>query len=885
MKKAVLVLALALTGLLLVGCAILKNFHYDQVEKYAAHPSLAPYQGRLRVPGLQGEVVIYRDQYGVPHIFSDNEHDLFFAVGYVQAQDRLWEMILFRAIAEGRTAELFGNLGVPGMELSGFPLSTLGLDQHQRVLGLKYLGEIGEALLQETQPELFRKLQAYCDGVNALIASHPSWEDLPVEFRILQVKPEPWRVADMISFGRFIGTMLCSNLAIELPRYAALKKYGPEKAWQLYPLFQALGPIIVPTEMLKNKLAAPRDLPAGGKPSDQELGDQLPLSAQAATRLALAEAAFRSVLQINPSLGSNNWVVSGRLTESGAPMLANDPHLQHLQPSLFYLMHIQGAGYDSYGATFPGNPFIVLGHTRRLAWGATTSRADVQDLFIETADPKRPGQYRDRGEWRPFNVRREVIRVRSGQKMKEKVIEVRQSRHGPIINDAVKGLPEGTPAAALRWTGWDFSRDPRAFALAISSSTPEEFIRAFRKMPDRFEVLNILLALERLNRGQNLDDFIAAMDLVDLPNQNWVAADADGRIAYLPGGLVPVRGKGIGALPAPGESGEFDWTGFIPLLNLPHAIDPERGWMVTANNQVVDSRWYPYVFSTHYGEPWRAWRIEELIAELAPLDLEDMKRIQNDIQVRRAKWMVPLVLQAVETKNPTDRRVLAAVEELRHWDFEADLDSTATVIFFEFTKALFRLAVEAEVDKEDLAALRIEGYPEMLLDKWIAEGGSPFFDDRRSPQAVADMGELMVKALGEALAAVEKKWGRAPQAREWGKLHPIKWFHPLGVGRGKVLSVGPYPHLGAEQTVRNAKGAGFGRVPYKALTGPCLRHLMDLSEPDQALIVIDGSESGQWLSPHYDDLHPLFVNSQYLTAEMNPERVSASAKYRLVLTP
>lgn len=876
MKKALLALFLA-AAVLAAGCAL--NFHFGAARPYQKSPALADYTGEVRVPGLSGEAHIYRDQYGVPHIFADNDHDLFFAAGWAQAQDRLFEMVLMRAIAEGRTAELFGEFGVPGLELAGMPLGTVALDQHMRKMGMKYMGDLGAALLKENDPRVYAQLQAFADGVNYYIKSLKD-EDLPVEFRILKLRPEPMEVRDIFAFGRFIGSILAANMPVELARHAAIKKYGPELGWKLFPLYPGFGRDIVPADLLKNKLAAPRDIPPGGRPSDAELGFTPALSADAALNLADAFAAVRSILAVDDTIGSNNWAATGKMTESGRAILANDPHLQHLEPSLFYMMHIKGGGYDAMGVTFPGNPFIVLGHTRRLAWGATTSRADVQDLFVETTDDKHPGKYLYKGEWLPFVERREIIRVRVGNLWQDREFVVRQTVHGPVMNEPGKG----EPPLAMRWTGWDLSRDPRVFQLAVSSGSVEEFMQKYRALSDRPKTLSIVAAIERLNRGEKLDDFIAAMDLLDLPNQNWIAADDAGRIAYLPGGLVPLRGKGIGVLPVPGASGEFDWTGFVPLMELPHLIDPERGWVATANNRVVDPQYYPYVFSTHHGEPWRGMRIEQLIDELKPLSVEDMKRIQNDVKVERAAWLLPQAFAAVEGREIKDPGARQALAELKAWDFESDIDSTATVVFFEFLDALYENTFADEVDKATFKGMHIEGYSYIQLDVALANGDPTFFDDRRT-KPVENLGDMVEGALADAMAKVAKKWGSKPEERRWGDIHMMKWYHLLGIGPAADMSVGPFPHAGAPNTVRNAAVANFGKWPYKTMTGACLRHIMDMGRPDEALMIIDGSQSGQWLSPHYRDLHEVWLRGEYITADMDEGRVKQSAKYHQTLRP
>lgn len=876
MKKSVVFIVCA-SALIVAGCVSL-----TAIKNYKKDPPLAADSGLVRVPGLAGEVLVLRDDYGVPHIVSDNEHDLFFAIGWVHAQDRLWEMILFRAISQGRMSELFGNIGVPGIELMGFRASMFEIDKRQRTFGMKFMGELGEALLKEQDPKVYGQLRAYCDGVNAYLARHDKLSELPLEFHILKVKPEPWQIADIISFGRFIGSMLSSNLEIELARWSAISEFGPDRAWELVPLFHHQGPKIVPTELLHNRLETPRELPPGGRPSDFELGAMPPLSGADARRMLFAHRLHQRALRLDSEIGSNSWIVSGKLTASGKPIMANDPHLSHIQPSLFYLQRIKGAGYDAYGVTFPGNPYVVLGHTHRLAWSATTTRADVMDLFVETADPARPGQYKYQGEWLDFYEREEVIRVRSASGMKERRITVRHSVHGPIVNEVMGGLGD-SPPIALRWTGWDLSRDLRAFELAVSSGSAAEFMERYHAQDEKFELLNICRTLEILNRGETIEDFIKAMDLLVLPSQNWAAADADGRIAYLPGGLVPLRKRGLGVLPAPGEDGAYDWIGFIPLMELPHLIDPERGWLVTANNEVVDARWYPYVFSTHYGEPWRAMRIEELLDKnQAPFDVDDMKTIQNDIYVKRAEWQVPIIMAAVEKKQPQNPLALRAADELKRWDYQADLESTATVIFFQFLKELQRNLLEDEC--VDWQVYKLEGYPDMAVNLWLERGWSSFANDKRTAE-VEDLDDMIVKSLADAMAWVEKKYGKDPEGRQWGKVHYIKWYHPLGlIGEHKNLSVGPFPYEGANQTVRMAKEAGFGRDPYKALTGACLRHVIDLADPDGAQIIIDGSQSGQWMSPHYDDLHPLFVRGEYITADKDLDRVSKKAR-RLILAP
>jgi len=875
-KLRTVVLLLCLAGL--VSCMGAAN-------SYKKKPSLPTVDGRIKVPGLNGPVDVHRDQYGIPHIFSENEHDLFFATGYVQAQDRLFEMVMLRAVAEGRVSELFGDISVPGPSLMGFKLSTVAIDQRQRTMGLKWIGDSGEAMLKKYNPEIYAQLQAYSDGVNAFIAGHQAWADLPVEFQVLRVKPEPFRVGDVASLGAFIASMLVGNMDVELLRYTIAKKYGLDRMWELLPLHDSPGPTIVPPELLKNKLAVARDLPPGGRPGPAELGDINTLSANAAGALYLTETTIKSLLYADYPLASNDWVVSGKLTENGHAMLANDPHLTHIEPSLFYIMHVKGAGFDAYGVTFPGNPYVVLGHARKLSWGCTTSMADAQDLFIETVDHGHPGQYKYKGEWRPFTYRDEIIRVRGvGGTFQERHFKIRQTVHGPVVNDMF-GLKKDEPPLAMRWTGWDFDRNLKAFDAMVSATDVNDLMARMDRIPAaERHVMNIAIMYNHFMKGSNLDDFLKGMDQIVAPDQSWVAADADGRIAYLPGGFVPIRKHGVGVMPVPGESGEFDWTGFVPVSELPQAIDPPRGYMATANNEVVDAEWYPYVFATNYGSGWRAWRIEELIQKLAPLNMAKMKQIQNDVYVKQAEWHMTFIERAMNHLKPTNPLAQRAYAELKAWDLQADLDATAPIVFFTYLKTLRRNTLSDEVSPEDYKEYLASGELEELVEMALKNGREDLFDDRRT-KAVETSDDMIVKSLAEAMAAVDKLYGPDPQARAWGKIHVIKWYHPLGFGPLKDLAVGPYPHIGASNTVRNAGGSQNKDGIIHTMGGPVLRHIMDMGDPDGAQIVIDGSESGQWLSPNYRDLHQLYVHSEYVTAVMDPERVKKETKNHLVLEP
>jgi len=864
---------------LFISCAI------RPMPEYEKDPPLPQLAGELQVPGLQDEVKVYRDGYGVPHIFADNEHDLFFADGYVQAQDRLWEIMFFRAIATGRLSEMFGNIGVPGSTIRGMKLSTFEIDKRMRTMGMRHIGETGEALLAETQPEILAQMQAFCDGVNAYLESHR--DNLPIEFQVLYYEPDPLRPADIVALSRFYGSNLSANMGKELSRYALARKYGHDMAWKLMPLHDAMGPTVVPKELLNNRLDKPRPL----VPERMPYASEQALSGDAAMRVALFDKAVRIASFFPKDEASNNWVIGPSMTTTGTAMMANDPHLVHIEPSLCYLMHLKGAGRDAYGVVFPGQPYIVMGHGRHMSWGATVTGADVQDIYIETVSEDHPGQYLYKGEWRDFTVREEVIKIRPGtvqtgpdRRYREKKIKIRHTVHGPIINDMVPGLPDDTPPLALRWVGWDFSRHPDMFEEFVTSATVEEAMEKLRAHEERPKVINVAMMFDTWMQGKGVDDFIEGLSYNVLLNMNWVCADSSGHIAYMPGSLVPRRKKGLGVMPVPGASGEYDWEGFIPFDELPQVIDPDRGWMATANNEVVEAEWYPHVFATGYSGGWRAWRIEELIEELKPISMDDMKRIQNDVYVKQADVFVPMIVEAVKEKAPDDRELMEAAMILERWNRYATIDSAGAAVFYETLSYFTDNVLEDDFKKQDYNKL-IKGHVGHTVKMWLINDVDDYMDDKRTPHKVEDKNDVLTASLKDAVKWLKKELGRDMQKWQWGKLHTIKWYHPMGFGPLKEMSIGPFPHPGGDSTVRNASSMGIGGNKHMCMGGPVMRHIIDMGEPDKGQIVIDGSQSGQWLSPHYRDMHTLWYNSKYIDAEKRPEKVAESADKLLVLKP
>jgi penicillin amidase len=494
-------------------------------------------EGTLRVPGLASAVEVRRDARGVPHLRAQSLEDLLFAQGYVTAQDRLWQMDLSRRLAQGELAEIFGE-------------RALSLDIENRTLGLR---QAMERAVAELDPESRQILVAYTRGVNAFMDGHR--QRLPIEFMILRYQPRPWQEIDSFSPALNMTQALSTSWRDELMRERIRKKVGPELYSDLFPDH---SPLDEPVAEPLSQTGAAREPPRPTQPLNAHDADP------ALPPRAAADAS-------SVGLGSNNWVLSGAHTRSGKPLLANDPHLGHSVPSVWYMIHLEAPGLDVSGVSLPGLPLVIIGHNQRIAWGMTNTAPDVQDLYAETFNFRDPKKYLHHGEWIAGEEREESIKVR---KERDYRLTVKVTRHGPVVaHDNDRDL-------ALRWT----ALEPHAL---------------------RFPFLKI-------DRAGNWQEFTGALRDFTGPMQNFVYADSDGNIGYYAAGWVPVRKQGDGTVPSPGDTDDHDWTGFIPFEQLPHAYNPASGIIATANGRVVPDD-YPYLITHKWEAPYRTAHIFELL--------------------------------------------------------------------------------------------------------------------------------------------------------------------------------------------------------------------------------------------------------------------------------
>ncbi|MBI5955703.1 MAG: penicillin acylase family protein [Chloroflexi bacterium] len=723
--------------------------------------------GTARAPGLKGRAEVHRDTWGVPHIYAENMEDLFFAQGYVHAQDRLWQMEMNRRIGAGRLSEIFGKV-------------TLEQDLFLRTMGFKRVAD-QEAALADGETRLI--LDSYAKGVNAFIDTHR--DQLPLEFTILGFKPAPWTPADSLVWAKVMAYSLGGNYTSELLRAAIIARLGQKAMEDLEPSYPKEAPLIIP----------------GG--TSYQGYDRIDLSA-----LRLMRALVGSV---QDGAGSNNWVVDGTRSATGKPLLANDPHLGIQMPSIWYLNHLSGGGFEVIGSSFPGVPGVIIGHNARIAWGVTNVGPDVQDLYIEKMNPQDPKQYDFQGKWEEAQVIKEEIVVK-GEK-EPRPLQVLVTRHGPIITPVLKGAKD---TLALRWTA--------------------------------LEPTQVLRSVSLLDRAGNWDEFRRALSYWAVPSQNFVYADLDGNIGYQTPGLIPIRARGHGLVPVPGWSGEYEWLEYIPFDKLPRTYNPPKHFVATANNKVVGDD-YPYFISAEWATPFRATRITELLTRKPQLSAQDFQDIQADLTSIPGKELASYLLRL----GPQDARQKQALDYLAKWDYRLTRDTVAGAIY-EVT--LVNAMRNTFADELGEIYKDYEGMALMPLLRLLPQADSPWFDNKSTPQKET-RDDILLQSLEQALDYLQGRLGKDVGKWQWGAIHQATFNHQLGAVKplNLVFNRGPYPQGGDSGTPNNA---AFSTADFHQTWVSSYRQIIDLGDLNRSVWMHTSGQSGLPYNKHYGDMIPLW---------------------------
>ncbi len=806
--------------------------------------------GRVDVPGLTATVTVYRDEAGIPQLVAETDHDLFFAQGYVHAQDRFWEMDFRRHVTAGRVAELFGE-------------SQVATDAFMRTLDWRGVAEQEYALLDPVSRAYY---DAYAEGVNAYLGERGG-ADLSLEYAVLGLQnpgysPEPWTPVDSIAWLKAMAWDLRSNLVEEVDRALLASALPPEEVARLHPGY-AWG--TMPTIVEAPPPAAPPATDAG-PPAD----DSAPAASDPAVTEALAAplASLSALLDGVPELlgpaggdlGSNSWVVSGALTESGLPLLANDPHLGPAMPSIWSQMGLHCAelrddcGFDVSGYTFSGLPGVIIGHNERIAWGFTNLRPDVADLYLERTDGD---TYELDGAAVPLTLREETIEVAGGDPV---TITARSTARGPLVTDigpdfaavaagypAAIGQPEGDYGISLQWT-------------ALTPGTTPQAIFA-------------------LNRAQDWNTFRAAASLFDVPAQNLTYADVDGNIGYQAPGSIPVRATGDGTVPLPGWTSANGWSGTVPFDELPSALNPALGYIVTANNAVREGG---PMLTQDWDLGYRAESIERLlderIASGEKLTSDDFTEIQLDTSDAIAAALLP-VIAGLELDGDAARG--AAL--LDGWDGSADVDSGEAAYFAVFWRTLLdEMFGSLPEETRPVGGNRWYGVVASLLGEPDARWWT------NEDEGIAGRDAMIADALDEAWGEASDRMGSDPDGWRWGRLHTLTLTNPSfgesGIGPIEWLfNRGPY-ELGGGSSIVNAIGWNASEG-YSVDRVPSMRMVVDLDDFDESTWINLTGASGHAFHPHYDDQAPLWQRGEARTWPFTMAAVRDASTDTLHLDP
>ncbi len=804
--------------LVLFGIAVLMGW-------WLVRRSLPQLDGSVTVAGLHDGVIVDRDQWGRPWIRAKSAEDVVMAQGYVMAQDRLWQMDLLRRAAAGELSEIFGPL-------------ALELDKENRTLGMRQAAERAAA---DSNPEIRAVLEAYARGVNQFM-NERSVSRMPVEFTLLGYSPRPWTPTDTYLISLYMYKTLTSTWKSKLNRAWIAEQVGAARARDLFVVDSPLDHYIVGA-LAEGKTPSPAR--ARAKPvtvSPRRAGNQMPYPPREwdAARGFLEQFAMES----SEIIGSNSFVVSGTHTASGKPLLANDTHLALGVPSIWYLVHLTAPGWNVEGFALPGAPLVIIGHNDRIAWGFTNSNVDVQDVYIEKLEADNTNAYRVNGVLVQANMRKETIHVRGKPDV---ALDVVVTRHGPIVR---RDAPdEGGNAYALRWTALEPGGLDFGFPL--------------------------------LGRAKNWDEFVEATRHIAGPGQNTIYADVDGNIGFTIPARIPIRTKGDGSLPVPGERNEFEWKGYIPFEELPRILNPPDGIIATANAQTVGPG-YKYFLSDRWAGPFRTERLYQQLEGRTGLRPGDLNAIQNDILSLPDKFLAGELVAATRSNRSMDPRVKALIDKLKSWDAKASADSVETT-FVEYTRhALFHNFLSPflgdETSKYELWEPRSVYNNVWWRDKVFLENILRTRPPTWLPKGFSDYDALLIDSANEAVSELEKATRESDPARwTWGRLHPLEMPHPLGRGGGLrgALSIGPYETGGTIDTVK-AMGVGHG---------PAMRFVADLSNFDNSLMEISTGESGQYASPYYRDQFPEWFASRGIPAPFSEAAVDKTRAHRLFLLP
>ncbi|MBN1689781.1 MAG: penicillin acylase family protein [Dehalococcoidia bacterium] len=855
--KIILITILAVIIVMVVGGY---GYYYS-----ITHSPLPQIDGQLKAAGLKDNVEIIRDSHGIPHIYAKNMHDLFFAQGYVQAQDRWWQMEFYRKTCGGRIEELTGKK--PALINTDVYLRTLGLYEATQK---DYIG---------FTPEERAAFDDFAAGVNAYISGR-SPQQLSVNYAVLgltgvKFKVEPWTAVDSLAFTRLMALDLGLSRDLELVRAKLYDRLGAEMAemWVVPPWPHGQRPTILSDEDIQQTYSI--NTSALQTESDSVLlNSRVPVITP---DIADATPDLPMIREPNEGIGSNSWLASGNMTASGKPLLANDIHLGILQPSIFYQVNLHctddgtGQPFDAGGFSFAPFPGIIAGHNDNIAWGVTSVMPDVNDFYRIKVNAENPLQYEWNGKWRDMTVREEVIGFGDGKS--PIAVKVRQTHLGPIINDyrydaktgELSGFNNSDPLA-VHWTGLE----PSTIAISVL----------------------------KLNKARNWDEFLDALKYWDTPSQNLIYADRQGNIGLQMPGRVPIRAAyHTGQVPVPGWTDEYEWKGYVPYEIMPRVYNPARSYMVVCNQEEAPPEYYAMLneklgpgVNANFGSKYNKWfygyraqRATDLLKQLAPNTVITSQTMQGDNLNLPARQILP-ALAGLKFSN---QELADARDWLLKWDCVCSAESAQAALYNEFVMRLMYNTFQAEL--EGIAKTDAADREYYAINLLLESPDDAWWDDPTTKDKKETRDDILVKSFEEGYAAASAAMGKDRTQWKWGDIHKTTFVsNPLGAsGIGLIESLvnqGPLSNSGTIECLNNTVWyAGNGNFNTKH--GAAMRMIVDLTDFDKSTAINSTGQSGHPGSNWYGDQNVLWAGMVYRPMLWTRQQVDRNSAHTLILSP
>lgn len=788
--------------------------------------SLPEYNGEIKAEGLINQVEVLRDNFAIPLIKAESDEDAAFALGFVHAQERLFQMDVARRAGEGRLSEVFGA-------------KTISIDQMFRTVGIY---KSVKANYEKLNPLSKKILVAYSKGVNAFIKAAKG--NYPVEFDLLGYDPYPWKPEHSLVIAKLMGWELNISWWSDITFTQLVQKFGAEKAKELLPDFPENSPTIIPSGL-----------------------DGV---ASISSDFIKVDQQFRNFTGfVGTHIGSNNWIVNGKMSASGKPIIANDPHLAYTAPGRWYFAMIRSNDWNAEGFTIPGLPAIVIGKNKNISWALTNVMADDADFYVEKIDSLGKNYFFN-NSWRQLSIEKDTIHVKDTSNV---VYEIKRTHRGPIITDIhpfkqiYPSTGVKTAQLSMRWTGLEPSDE--------------------------------IFAAVSINKAKNWDDFKNAVRYFTVPGQNFVYGDDKGNIGYICAARLPIRNSNSSTLINDGTTEENDWKGFVPYEEMPKLFNPPQNFIASANNKILLN--FKYHISNIWEPSSRIERIIELLSSKPIHSKEDYKKYQLDFTSPYAKKLTRYITTAFDSVKVTDKNLKLTLELFHNWNYEMNSGSQVPTIYSRFFQYLIKNIFEDEMGVDLLKEyIFVANVPYRIIPKLLEENNSSFFDDIRTQQHET-RDDIIRKSLVDALTDLEKKDGTDIVNWQWGDIHKVTFKHMFHNQSGlldKIINIGPFNIGGDGTTIFNTEYS-FPELfesnhdltklhrseQYENILGPSMRYIFDFADPDHLEFILPTGESGHFMSDHYKDMSEMWLKGKYITVPLREDEFKKRTINVLKLIP